>query len=92
MNIEQAKAAVEFDPESCAILKIRGENAFLPEYTTDGFVLQPDDWVLFDMSEKVDTGVYGAFYKIEFSEKNEVEKERIKQIAARRNSRFKRRF
>lgn len=45
-----------------AVVRIRHTNSFLPEYGNNGSLRDKADWALIDMTEKIDSEVYGAIY------------------------------
>lgn len=70
MNLLEAKEYVKkvfaidlentFIPEYLTIIRIRHQNTILPEYGVDGSERDQSEWAFIDMTEKNDTGLYGA--------------------------------
>ena len=50
------------DPESdyCTVVRLRKKAVALPEYGVDGSARDESEWAYFDMTEKIDTGMYGS--------------------------------
>lgn len=46
--------------DNMALIKIRHQNTILPEYGVDGSERDKSEWAFIDMTEKNDTGLYGA--------------------------------
>lgn len=72
MNLLEAKEYVKkvfaidlentFIPDYLAIIRIRHQNTILPEYGVDGSERDQSEWAFIDMTENIDTRLYGAVY------------------------------
>lgn len=67
-----AKEICDEYPENVCLLRLRGNPAFLPTYDMYGTKKTIAEWVLIDMNEKIDTGLYGAVYYVPNKEEKEV--------------------
>lgn len=59
-GITLGKNADSLTKDSCALIRLRHTNNFLPEFGIDGSHRDSSEWALVDMYEKIDTGYYGA--------------------------------
>lgn len=66
------KEFLDDNPEYSCLLRVRRENTFLPMYDMYGTQKTIAEWVLIDMTEKIDTGLYGAVYYVPNKEEEEV--------------------
>ena len=72
--------AIENNPDSLALLKIRQENCILPEFGVDGSKRDRSEWVLIDMEEKSDTGLYGSVHYFGFRKTKQTNLEKFEEV------------
>lgn len=66
MKLEEAKETLKrWGNGYCAIVRVRGKSAILPDKDIYGKEIKAGDLVFIDMFEKIDTGIYGSVYLID---------------------------